>query len=639
MATGAEGGQSVWWAGDQLDSGDTAQYLQVQPTWTSWAPGIERTVQVTITPKMAGVYDIYCKMYLDDGSVFLRDPSGSEPNTDHQGEATILVGSVQVTTGVSRLIPILAYHKVDDSAPTAYWVTTERFDRQMAALKAYGFDSISLEDIHDFIYANETLPEKPVVITFDDGYQNFFTKAFPILRSYGFTATNFIITGYIGTSDRYLDDWETDPVESQYPSYHLLWSEIEAMWNEGITFGSHSRTHPNLFFLSDPEAEEEILGSKLDLENQLGAPVDFFAYPYGSFKGRTAEIVQEAGYEGAVTNDPQLFDTLNGDVFQMDRIEIGSNSSVDFDASEPENFFMTKVDPNLQVPLVEIDSISYLDAPTAEPISEWSPCQNIVIRVVATNTGPEADVIAGLKIDNSDHTDGLLYDSHQADPSEDIFRTFAPGQEVFDWPWQAPCDAGPDPYYLNVGFHDDHYVLGYAQSEWIEALSSVPGEGAVIVSRSVDSRQVALEQPFFIEVKARNNGPHAFWGGISISFPEILGNGIEAEIINDGSTRPPLFVGPLEPSPFNMLSTSSGRAPAQYMLAEMEAYHWERGETKTMKIKVVPHETGSFHVNIRFALSADPGYTMIDRDPANGPPQDQQGFPVYQDVVEVTALQ
>ncbi len=88
--------QSVWWKDDTLGTGDTAQYLHVEPTWYDWTAGSTKTVQVTITPHQAGTYDIYTKMYFYDGSSYPRDPSGSSPDTDHQGQGTYYVGTVTV---------------------------------------------------------------------------------------------------------------------------------------------------------------------------------------------------------------------------------------------------------------------------------------------------------------------------------------------------------------------------------------------------------------------------------------------------------------------------------------------------------------------------------------------------------------
>lgn len=101
-AVGANSSKKIWWKGELLGTQQAAQYLHVEPTWDSWAAGSTKSVTVTLTPKKAGTYEIYTKMYLSDGaSPFPRDPSGTSPNTDHQGEATILVGKVFVTTSVS----------------------------------------------------------------------------------------------------------------------------------------------------------------------------------------------------------------------------------------------------------------------------------------------------------------------------------------------------------------------------------------------------------------------------------------------------------------------------------------------------------------------------------------------------------
>ncbi len=620
VATGASSDKSVFWKGDQLGTPDTAEYLHVEPTWHNWSAGSTKTLELTITPKKAGTYDIYTKMYLTDGSSFPRDPSGSTPNTDHQGEATIRVGTVYVpsiTLDIHRIsdtsgtkntsnpgntkskfkrgetvrmtlkasnaggsvpvqsvlnirdandsdppiydsntvgennsadsplnngetdyysfdwtipanaplgwydllgairdsndwdtvydtigdgandenfewqldqfrvaeaqptltIPILSYHKVDNTAPTEYWLTTHNFDSQIAALKAYGYKTVSLEDVYKYIGGTGSLPSKPVVITFDDGYQNFYTKAYPILNQYGFKATNFVNSNYIGEleSERNnSNEWEPGAEERQYPTKHLLWSEIQTMKNNGMIFEAHSKTHRDLTSLSASEAEDEIAGSKAIIDSKLGTSANFFSYPFILSDSTIENLVLNAGYHGAVTVNNQLFNTSTGNLLQIDRIDIDWNDSVDYDSSFPDDFFMTKIDPSFQVLQITIDSVEFLDPATGDALEQLIPCQSVMIRVTATNSGPEIDVVVSLNIDDADHNDGILYDSHQTTPSQDIARSFGTGQQTFEWAWQVPCDAAFGQYYVTVGFHDQYYVLGFEYSGWQEAFIVQP---------------------------------------------------------------------------------------------------------------------------------------------------------------------
>ena len=624
VASGASSGKSVWWKGEQLGTPHTAEYLHAEPTWHNWAAGSTKTLEVTITPKKEGTYDIYTKMYLTDGTSFPRDPSGSTPNTDHQGEATIKVGTVYVpsitlaihlisdTSGTKNTsnpgntkskfkrgetvrvtlkasntggsvpvqsdlnirdandsdppiydsntvgennsadsplnngetdyysfdwtipanaplgwydllgsirdsndwdtvydtigdgandenfewqldqfrvgeaqptltIPILSYHKVDNLAPTEYWLTTHNFDSQIAALKAYGYKTVSLEDVYKYIGGTGSLPSKPVVITFDDGYQNFYTKAYPILNQYGFKATNFIITNYIGESEserHNSNEWEPDTAENEernYPASHLLWSEIQTMKNNGMIFEAHPKTHRDLTSLSASEAEDEIAGSKAIIESKLGTSVNFFSYPFILSDSTIENLVLNAGYHGAVTVNNQLFNTSTGNLLQIDRIDIEWNDSVDYDSSFPDDFFMTKIDPSFQVLQITIDSIDILHPTNLNPITSIERGDEILIRVKATNSGDTTDVKVNLNIDDdNDHDSGIIYDSHQTTPEEDIVRSFNAGQQTFDWLWVIPENAKYGQYYTAIGFHDDKYVLGYQYSGWQDVFALLP---------------------------------------------------------------------------------------------------------------------------------------------------------------------
>jgi len=153
---------------------------------------------------------------------------------------------------------------------------------------------------------------------------------------------------------------------------------------------------------------------------------------------------------------------------------------------------------------------------------------------------------------------------------------------------------------------------------------------ATITERFVVPAQVNINEPFTITITVKNEGELAHWGGISISFPEITGNGEEADIIDDGSDITPLFYGPNEPAPRNKVHTETEEVDAQYMLAEMGKEDWGPNESHTMNLRVTPKVSGPFHVNVRFALVADETYTDVNRDPMSGSTDAQQGFCVYQ---------
>jgi len=176
-------------------------------------------------------------------------------------------------------VPILAYHQVSE-ADDIYSVTGVQFEEQMAYLQEQGYTAISLEQLFDFYDGNVTLPDKPIIITFDDGYEDNFLAALPIMEKYNMRSTIFIATGLVGT-----------------PEY-LSWQQIAEMQAGHTEIGSHTVTHVSLDGISPDQQRREIVDSKAMLEKHVGA-VKFFAYPYGQFTPMTQEILGEAGYLGA----------------------------------------------------------------------------------------------------------------------------------------------------------------------------------------------------------------------------------------------------------------------------------------------------------------------------------------------------
>lgn len=185
--------------------------------------------------------------------------------------------------------PILMYHHVKDAKSTdnavekGLSVAPLNFEEQMAYLYAKGYATIPLSQL--FSDRNE----KRIVITFDDGYKDVYTNAYPVMSRLGFKGTVFLITDSVGK-----------------PGY-LTWEEVKQMKKDGWDFGSHSVGHPNLATRSQSERERQIKQSKLVIEQKIGGVANFFSYPVGSYNEDVINDVKEAGYEGAVT-------TISGNV-------------------------------------------------------------------------------------------------------------------------------------------------------------------------------------------------------------------------------------------------------------------------------------------------------------------------------------
>jgi peptidoglycan/xylan/chitin deacetylase (PgdA/CDA1 family) len=197
-------------------------------------------------------------------------------------------------------IPILMYHGIRDGALSAhpYYETNtspEMFARHMEFLSCSGYTSVGLEEAVKYS-PDKKSGSKPVVITFDDGFLDFYSTAFPILRQYGFMATVFIPTGLL--SDQ----------RSQWKCADLLtWSEVRQLQSCGMRFGSHTVSHPELEKLGIKQVDREVGQSKQTLEDELGVPIKTFAYPYAfpehnrAFTRRLAEVLESHGYEVGVS--------------------------------------------------------------------------------------------------------------------------------------------------------------------------------------------------------------------------------------------------------------------------------------------------------------------------------------------------
>ena len=208
--------------------------------------------------------------------------------------------------------PILMYHIVDDTPkPEPNWVKPELFDHQMAYLKKNRYKVISLQEYVDAVKEQKRLPRRSVVITFDDGYEDNYRNAFPILKKYNFPATIFLVSSWVDTKG------------------FLTVAQIHEMHSAGIDFGAHSRTHPHLPSLSNEEQEKEIVLSKKELEEKLGRPIKLMAYPFGGHNEQIKQIVKNSGYDAAVTTN-RGFSRFQEDRYALKRIRLSDKDNKDY---------------------------------------------------------------------------------------------------------------------------------------------------------------------------------------------------------------------------------------------------------------------------------------------------------------------
>lgn len=195
-----------------------------------------------------------------------------------------------------KKVPILMYHSLSCSSNARFKqfaVPPTRFAEQIAYLYDHKYTPITVTQLMQARSQNENaLPERPVVLTFDDGLADFLT-ALPVLQRYHFPATLYIATAFIGGTSCWLERER----ESWRPM--LTWQQVSEVSASGIECGAHTHSHPQLDTLTVARAKEEIERSKKLLEDHLGQEVLSFAYPFGYFTTRIRQLVREAGFHSS----------------------------------------------------------------------------------------------------------------------------------------------------------------------------------------------------------------------------------------------------------------------------------------------------------------------------------------------------
>jgi peptidoglycan/xylan/chitin deacetylase (PgdA/CDA1 family) len=203
-------------------------------------------------------------------------------------------------------VPILMYHSINERPPATtagLAVGPAAFADQMDLLKDRGFTPLTLTEMIAVSRAlahgakRKIAAEKPVVITFDDGYADFHERALPILERHGFPATVFLTTGWMRDAGQNAAGLPLDRT--------LSWLQVEEAAAAGIEFGGHSHSHPQLDQLPDRTLRDELVRNKKLVEDRLGTPVRAMAYPFGYSSARVRREVGRAGYASAcaVAND------------------------------------------------------------------------------------------------------------------------------------------------------------------------------------------------------------------------------------------------------------------------------------------------------------------------------------------------
>ena len=223
-------------------------------------------------------------------------------------------------------IPVLMYHKIGiapkESQQKSLWVTPERFNWQLNYLKAQGYTAVTFADLK-----NNSLPVKPVILTFDDGYLNAYTDALPILKRHSMRGVFYVVYEAIGRENF----WHDSQKEQRIPMMNL--ENIKTMMASGMEMGSHALTHRRLAAMPLEEAKKEIVESKQSLEKLLNTEMLSFAFPYGNGED-VAEIVKisfDAGYRWVLGIHGGIWRVNDSQARPMPRVFVrGDDTKLDF---------------------------------------------------------------------------------------------------------------------------------------------------------------------------------------------------------------------------------------------------------------------------------------------------------------------
>jgi peptidoglycan/xylan/chitin deacetylase (PgdA/CDA1 family) len=234
---------------------------------------------------------------------FLGDPQNAwiieEANPDsrfRRGNAVVIPLKERKLGGLSadgfQTIPILTYHRFAEDCSSPLCMPRSTFERQMRYLREHGYHVIAADELSAFLEYRRGLPQKSVLITMDDGYRSVYNIAYPILQKYGYKATLFVYTSFVGVS-----------------KMAITWKQLKEMKANGFTIGSHTVNHSDLTQPKEGESEqahlarvkEELHGSKKIIDRKLGQDTHFLAYPFGFYDQRSIQIARQAGYKYAMS--------------------------------------------------------------------------------------------------------------------------------------------------------------------------------------------------------------------------------------------------------------------------------------------------------------------------------------------------
>jgi len=223
----------------------------------------------------------------------------------------------QIAPKWPKKIPILMYHYIEyvqdkgDTIRQSLDISPYTFERQIQTLVNAGYTCITARELGEMFDGKREIPDKPVLLTFDDGYRDFYTDAYPIMKKYQVKGTVYVVSGFIGYRN-YMTELQIQTIAHE----------------ELVEIGSHTVHHVSLTHAPVEEIQKELLDSKSMLEQLIGLPVVSFAYPNGSFDDSAVKEVSASGFTTAVITKPGI-DIDPKDRFKLVRIRPGSNVGED----------------------------------------------------------------------------------------------------------------------------------------------------------------------------------------------------------------------------------------------------------------------------------------------------------------------
>lgn len=244
--------------------------------------------------------------------IIQTDAKNSSPKTDEAKNKTVDLESIDYKKElIDKKIPIIMYHHIrdydnpDDKIGTNLSVSPTKFAETLDYIKNSGYTTITFKDL-----ITEKLPSKPIILTFDDGYQNFYDNAYPEIVKRDMKAVVFVITGFINKSG------------------YMTQDQIKTAANKGIEIGDHTINHIDLSKASYDKAELEISNSKKTLESILETKIVSFCYPAGKYSADTENIVENAGLDFAVTTKNGI--TNFSDFYALNRYRANKDTNLNY---------------------------------------------------------------------------------------------------------------------------------------------------------------------------------------------------------------------------------------------------------------------------------------------------------------------